>query len=715
MLNTIYHIPDTFLDVCIALTSGIAALFIPLFYTVVIRLDEKYESRLIIRFFWAEKVVKRFLISTLVLLVLTVNYSLKFEPWFKTENVLIINSAAFLTGLSLVLTVVLGILSLIKMNKYQDPEKLFHLIKGSKSFTDKERRIVRFDLLFHSLKDLNYNKDFTKTICDELENEILGYKDKAENLPIEYFDALEQLTASVFNKNFYFDTRHNKRAVLILWNTLFFNRFPTNDLTYSLMWNHLFIAIENDWDILIQKHWERADSMIKMKDFNSTGSDQIDEINYTEEYLYFFIVLGSLLLNNKKTELLKNCIEYTSTWPPRYYLLPTESQKIIEYFKDFNDPYDSKNIWLLWKYYFPGSSGFDQDRRIKIRINQFLILLLMRSEMKSLKEISFNVEEYDKFECDKYIIALERLIKEISLLSDVDLINQVLDEKIDEVAINDLLTKIENLKNKFITYKRTMKSQEEIEKIKIERFCKKVKNELYGFIEELTKIKRRGYDNIPISFQYIGFQGTVDKDFFVANSNVDYLHFEESFASVFKQNIQNKIGYEINQRVILKLTCIGRQIADVIQSFGNSAIVLNFGLQILEELKNENIVNFGRASGVTPRAFIINIEKNQCFGIQFGEIKLDKDFEIEEVLMDKQLSIGIGRLNKGGLDKKFKDLINKDLEPENTVGIEIGTNISVYMPKSLKCVCLIEHQTYRDSKDPDSIDENELKQVLEII
>ena len=714
-MNSVCHIPDTFLEVCIALTSSIAGLFIPLFYTVVIRLDEKYESRLIVRFFWSEKVVKLFFISTIILIVSTINYSLKFEPWFFKNNFFIANSAALFTGLILIVNIVLGICSLKEMSKYQDPERLFFYIGNSCTFDEKQKRIVRFDLLFHSLKDLNYNKDFTEKICDELENEILKIKDIENNIPIEYFDALEQLTASVFNKNYYFDSRHNKRAVLNLWNTLFFNRFPKNDITYSIMWNQLFIAIENDWDLLIQKHWERADRMIKMRDYIPSGSDQMDEINYNEEYFRFFIVLGSLLLNNKKTELLKNCIEYTSTWPPRYYLLPMDSQKIIEHFKDFNDPYDSKNIWLLWKYYFPGSSGFDQDRRIKIRINQFLILLLLRSETKSLNEITFNVGGLDKFKCDNYIVALDILKNEISKLTDFDLFEQVISKKIDEVTIDNLSEKIEKLKNKFITYKLSMKSKEEIDKIKIERFCDKVEIELSGFIEEISKIKRGLSDETPASFQYIGYKVTVDKDFFVVNSTVDYLHYEESFASVFKQNLQNKIGYEINQRVILKLTSIGGEIADIIKYFGSSVIVLNFGIQILEEFKNENIVNFGRALGVTPRAFIINLEKNKSFGIQFGEITLDNDFENIKSQLDNKIGIGIGRINKGKLNEKFKELINKDLEPENIVGIEIGTNISVYMPKSLKCVCLIEHQPYRNSKDPASIDKNELNQVLEMI
>ena len=123
-----FNMPDTFLDFCIALTSGIAALFIPLFFTVVIRLDEKYESRLIISFFWSEKVVKWFLTSTVILIFSTLVYSLKIKPYFLSNNPLIANSAAIITGIALIFNIVLSILSLRKMNKYQNPENLFRLI-----------------------------------------------------------------------------------------------------------------------------------------------------------------------------------------------------------------------------------------------------------------------------------------------------------------------------------------------------------------------------------------------------------------------------------------------------------------------------------------------------------------------------------------------------------------------------------------------------------
>jgi hypothetical protein len=722
MPNPTYYIPDTFLDVCIALTSSIAALFIPLFYTVVIRLDEKYESRLIIRFFWAERVVRWFLISTIILIASTIVYSLKFEPWFLANNFFIANSAAIIAGFVLIVNLILGIYSLREMSKYQDPERLFHHIRDSKNLTEKQRRIVRFDLLFHSMKDLNHNKDFTEKICDELENEILSFKDKQQNIPIEYFDALEQLTASVFGTNLNNETRQNKKAVLSLWGTIFYSKFPIDDLTYSFMWHHLVLAIENDWDFLVQKHWERGVSLIKMKGLRSRGIDFYDlpveeqkiEKSQHDDFILFFVVLGALMFHKRKAPLLRSCLEYTSSWPPEYHLIPKHSHSIIEYFKELNDPHDTKNIWLFWKYKFPGSSGFEQDQRIRGSINQYLILLLLRISIVKPDKLIIDFSEMDKFECTKYIDTLDILIKEILKVSEFDFLNQITAKKIDEAAIEILSQKVNDLKEKAIAYKHTLKSEEDVDQLKIEGFCDKIKNELLGFIEELSKIKRKKIDETPVSLKYIGFKSTVDKDFFVEKSEVGYLNYEETFASVFKQNLQHKLGYEIDQKVILNLTSNAQDIVDVINSLGNSVIILNFGLQALEDLNNPQIVNLGRVTGVTPRVFLINCLKNDTFGIQFDGINLHIDFEFIKTPIPEKIAIGIGNLSKGALIENFRNEVSEDIELEQTMGIEIGSAISVYVPESLKCVCLIEHQPYRNSKDPDIVDLQKLNELLHL-
>jgi len=720
MVSTVYHIPDTFLDVCIALTSGIAALFIPLFYTVVIRLDEKYESRLIIRFFWAEKVVRYFLISTVILIALTIIYSLKLEPRFKTENILIINSAAFLTSLSLILTVGLGVFSLIMLNKYQDPEKLFHLIKDSKSFTDKERRIVRFDLLFHSLKDLNYNKDFTKTICDELENEILGYRDSSENLPIEYFDALEQLSAVVFDSNFNNDYRQNRFIVFRLWGDVFFFRFPLDEFTYTLLWYHLSQAVEYDRDKLLIKHWERAHSLIKMRRFTSRGvefyepspEEQKSIQKDHDEFIRFHVVFAALLLHRNKINVLKNCMEHTSNWPPDYYLLPKGSQRIIELFQYFNDPFDSTNLWFSWKYSFPGSSGFEQDGRIKKSINQYLILLLFRSNAHIPGKEIFNYSSLNKNQCNEYERALDTLYNEILNLTDLNLFNRLIQPELFDVHKANLLDKIKALKNKIIAHRAQRKSLEYMDSSKIESFCSLIQSELQPFITEISKLEVASTDtsNAP----YLGFKSTVDKDFFLAEREVDYIDYEKTFASAFVQNLKHRLGYALEQKVIQRYTIKPESIESTIQILNKSVFILNFGVKGLTALSKPNILNLDLASGVTPRAYLISSENLLSFGLHFNEFELNEDFEIKKSLIEKKLMIGIGKLSQGKLQVIFSDLVNEDMDLVNTIGIDIGTSISFVIPESLKCVCLLEHRPYRDSKDPDVISIKEIQRILEL-
>jgi hypothetical protein len=718
MVNTVYHIPDTFLDICIALTSSIAALFIPLFYTVVIRLDEKYESRLIIRFFWAEKVVRSFLISTLVLLVLTVIYSLKLGPLVLTENVFVCNSAAFFTGLCLVLTVVLGILSLIKLNQYQDPEKLFHLINYSKSFAKKEIRIVRFDLLFHSLKDLNYNKDFTKTICDELENEILGYKDKAENLPIEYFDALEQLTAAVFDSNFNNDYSQNRFIVFRLWGDVFFFRFPLDEFTYTLLWYHLSQAVEYDRDKLLLKHWEHAHSLVKMRGFISSDiefydlppEEQKSILKDHDKFIRFHVVFSALLLHSNKIEVLKNCLEYTSSWPPVYHLLPKGSQKIIELFQYFNDPFDSNNLWFSWKYSFPGSSGFEQDGRIKKSINQYLILLLFRSKEHLTGKEIFNYRDLNKNQCNDFERALNILLNEMNEIKDVTLLYNMIDPEINFIQKENLLEKIKELSKNIIDFRAIRKFKENMDTSKIEGFCLIIQEKLNPFMTELLKLKVASNDSLIDS--YSGFKSTVDKDFFLAESEAHYFDYEKNFASAFEQNLKHRLGYALEQKVAQRYTIKAESIKSTIESLNKTVLILNFGVKAIKSSSSPNIINLDLVTGITPRTYLISSENLSSFGLLFNEFELNENYEIKKSFTDNKIKIGIGKLSQGNLKDIFTTLVYDDMDLENTIGIDIRTSISFVIPESLKCVCLLEHQPYRESKDPDIITIREIEGIL---
>ncbi len=699
-----FDIPETFLDVCIALTSGIAALFIPLFYTVVIRLDEKYESRLIVRFFWSEKVVRLFLISTIFLIASTIIYSLKFEPYFLSSNFFIANSGALIAGLILIANMVFGVLSFLEMNKYQDPEKLFHLIK-SNSFSEKEKRIARFDLLFHSLKDLNYNKDFTITICDELENEILGYRDTSDNLPIEYFDVLEQLSAVVFDSNFNNDYRQNRFIVFRLWGNVFFFKFPLDELTNTLLWYHLSQAVEYDRDKLLINHWEQSHSLIRMHGFISSGIEFYDlpeeerksVIEHHDKFIRFHVVLGALLFHSNKIEVLKNCLEFTSSWPPEYYLLPKGSQRIIELFQYFNDPFDSNNLWFTWKYSFPGSAGFEQDGRIKKSINQYLILLLFRSNVHLTGKEIFNYTSLNKNQCNLYEKSLDILYEEILEISNLTLFKQILQADIDENQKENLLVKIKDLKNNIISFRAKSISLENIDPSKIEDFCSLIEKELKPIINELSKVEATSTYTTKVS--YSGFESTVDKDFFLANSEVDYLDYEKTFASAFAQNLKHRLGYAIEQKITQRFTLKTESIDSSIKELKESIIIINFGIR-LSSMDGKNVINLGLVSGVSPRAYLINSFNENRFGIKFSNITLNENFEIKESLIDKKITIGIGKLSKGNLQEQFSNLTSKDIDLENTIGIEIGTSISFQIPETLKCICLIEHQSYRESKDP---------------
>lgn len=711
-------IPDSFLDICIAISTSVITLFIPLFYSVVIRLDEKYESRLIIKSFWSEKVVNWFIISSVLLVLLAIIYSLKLKPIFWDDSFWMNNSAAILNGVIIIISITLGLFSVYKLNKYQDPMKLFELIKNSNSMLEKEKRIIRFDLLFHSLKDLNYNKDFTKLINDDIDNEILSLIRRGENLPIEYYDALEQLTSLVFSNNLNNDTRHNRHVVFRLWSDLFFSKFPLSENSYSWLWYHLSLAVEYERDELIIRHWERAHSMIKMKGYTSNRRDYRElstEIittvkNDSDEFIRFHIVLGALLLFTEKNKLLQNCLKYTSSWPPDYCLLPNGSQQIIEIFQFFNDPYDRHYISISSKFSFPGSSGFEQDGMIKGRINQYLILLLLRNKTDLSEKSIFNFKQLNKFQCGDYFKAMDKLILELSESTDIDSINSVLVREISQKEIDSLKSKIAKLKDDIATYRITLMSKEPLDSNKINEFCSTIESNLKPIVQELGKLKGKTKGNNIL--YYPGIINTVDKDFFVSESEVSYLDYEKSFSEMFKENLKMKLGYAIQQSSIGNHTLNPNNIKQIINDLKTKIIVINFGVSEIEEIEDDNIIQLGRTYNLTPRIFLFIQDNDSSINISFNLPELSQDYSTKLPILDNNVIIGVEKLSSGELSERFSEAISQDIDLENTIGIEIGSNITITVSDSFKSICLIEHQKYRESKDPDEKNANEIIELL---
>jgi hypothetical protein len=247
---------------------------------------------------------------------------------------------------------------------------------------------------------------------------------------------------------------------------------------------------------------------------------------------------------------------------------------------------------------------------------------------------------------------------------------------------------------------------------RIEGFCLLIESELKPFITELSKLERPSTDASNVS--YSGFKSTVDKDFFLAEREADYFDYEKTFASAFMQNVKHRLGYVLEQKVIQRYTIRPETIESTIENLNKSVLILNFGVHVLSALSRTNIINLEMATGVTPRAYLISSESLPSFGLHFNEFELNDNFEIKNSLIGKKLRIGIGKLSQGNLEDKYSDLVNEDMDLKNTIGINIGTSISFVIPESLKCVCLLEHQPYRDSKDPDSIEMNEIKRILEV-
>jgi hypothetical protein len=711
-MNTIF--PDSFLDICIAISTSILTLFIPLFYSVITRLDEKYNSRLIIKLFWSEMIVKLFGVSSILLIISAILYSLKLKSIFGFNSFFITNSAPILNIFFIISSIILAIISICKLNIYQDPIRLFELIQKSNNLTDKERRIIRFDLLFHSMNDLNYNKDLSISIIDNLENAILKSSKEEDSLPVEYYDALEQLTAFVYSNNLIVNSRHNKSIVFRLWGTIFNNKYRNSENYYSWLWYHLSLSIEYGRDELVRNHWQRTDSIIKLlpvikKDYDNDNTSDITYKNIGDEIINFHVVLCALLLHSNKNRLLNSCLVYTSTWPPSQNLLPDSIQNVINTANYFNNTIENSYLSISFKYPFPGSSGFEQDVLIKQKINQFLIILLFAKNADFENTTIYHHQNLNKFQCGDIIKACNKILNELESSRKDILKNEILDRNISNDEIIRLRMNIQKTIDNILTHKQKLMSQEPLDNQKIDDFCSKIGEFITPVIKELEKLKSEFQNDLTMNFQ--GIINSVNKDFFIAESEASYINYEKSFSSMFIENLKIKLAYFFYEKSIANFTLESDKIIEIVKNQKNFTIV-NFGVRELMDIKKDNLINLGSTYNASPRVYLYNTLQMNSININFDKVELHHDFTRQSTVNGSNVLIGIEKLSKGNIAGQFSEIVPLDSDLENTIGIAIKSNMNLYSSSSFKCICLKEFQIYRDSKNPDKVNLNQLLEML---
>lgn len=149
------------ISICITFIAGILGIAYPVLLQVVSRLDEKYNSLIVLDLFNKEYEKKSFTISLILSLVFIFLWMLKLKPFFNPGNFgqIVNNSAEYLLIVSSLSTIIFFFCFVRKILIYYTPNRFLNfLIKGN----DKSIRTSDFsylyaisDLLFFSIKHQN--------------------------------------------------------------------------------------------------------------------------------------------------------------------------------------------------------------------------------------------------------------------------------------------------------------------------------------------------------------------------------------------------------------------------------------------------------------------------------------------------------------------------------------------------------------------------------
>ena len=164
-----------------------------------------------------------------------------------------------------------------------------------------------------------------------------------------------------------------------------------SDTSYRYLWRNLRIQMFYDKDEWIMKYWESASQKIRLfmntthiSPYNQKGeldTKKMEEIKnkkkQRKEFLEFHIMLCSMLLQQKKYELLEQMLSFTQTEPPSYPLVPSTFSEILDVFNSVNHNISADPIHYESRYRMPKMHGITEGK-IAGAANCYLALLAYR-------------------------------------------------------------------------------------------------------------------------------------------------------------------------------------------------------------------------------------------------------------------------------------------------------------------------------------------------
>ena len=413
------------IEICVAIDIAIFGIAYPIIITEINKIGDKYKSNYLPDIFRSERVsrdinLRHFKLSYFQLVLVITISSFVFliadaKPWFGWDNALINNSANILVLLSTIILVFNFLIWIKVVALYNgNPVKLlkYLIIKYQvlKENTEAKKYLLRGinDFAYYTIRnqDTHLQKELLGFYAGEFDKHRVEYLDKLDKLkegeedgfeelkqegvkyPSELYDLIYRINLETLNTNNFLTKGLEKDSVSGRWLLGYeFKQVKISELTYSWLWRILLLNLNNEKNI--RSYWSKAHQYCASA-FSISPAYEGDKIEPTNEdqikskeserlrFLEFNYVLGGLLLQQKKNGLLNYILNYSSSSPPNYVLLPKSMDDIFSWFVKFSGRSNLRieNIEIYFR--FPNLDNYGVSHKIKYWICSYICLLYIR-------------------------------------------------------------------------------------------------------------------------------------------------------------------------------------------------------------------------------------------------------------------------------------------------------------------------------------------------
>lgn len=742
----------------IPMIIGIFALAFPLLFQTASRIDDKYNSTLLIKVFRKDCICRWFITSLLSAIICCVLWVLQLPRLIdcgKIVNIFVDNSALILLIFSTIFLVITTILSMRLMYIYYMPEKLLQrMIKQYHKANSVQKELYFYaisKILFYSIK--KEDEQLARELQSFFYKEAFSYRKNKKNEEVVYpnyfyevlFDANECLcqrerrSISLYNNSFYhffidedYFISKSQHAII-------------SDDTYKFLWRCLIQSVLHKKEDFVFSYWRKAHQYMDFSlniiepEYDNNGNvlnqyyvnirqkERKKFIKFHDAFRGWLMLKGEYMLVNKLNRL---SFQYTQM-PERYNIVPFTKLEAIKRFLKIEHEYP---FYYVRKYNIPDFYSLSEtndaiQRGIKryIAVHYLCRYYADTSSIapldisKSLCEISSCKEKLENLK----IILLE-MMDDKKCLKSFDIKNIVENNRKGPVELIDrLINELEQSYSKIIEEQSidTEKNNQLKESTKLV-LCKQF--DFYNKVFNNTNSADKSYISMPLLRGEPYRYGIVEKMVFATEQDIGFINYDRIFADSIVNEFRNNLPkvfrllYEVNCFVLSENDLFNA--IDKLHIKGHSYTIISVGVNLryyafkfgnlenyedIWKYKGIPIVELERTQvdTVNKSLFIMRNEDLPC--IVHNDLSEDIKNEYALTLVDDKYHIYANVIDLyRSLEMKNKIMRNgsiKDLD--KYVLVCVGVNTEVRCNKNAKCIQLRVFSQFDNIGNPNKVED----------